>query len=201
MHESPIDEQIEKSSEGGGEKICLQAPTAFFMAERERLRSTRPLGPVLDVACGPGRHALAAAELGLPTIAVDRNAKALAFLEMKKERLPILCVRADLEANGTLPVARDSCGAILVFCFLHRPLAPAIVEALAPGGLLLYQTFTEKQQSLAYGPKNPAFLLREQELPRLFAALDVIAYHEGLDASASRPRHVAQLIAQKRKIA
>ncbi len=181
------------------EEICWLPPTGFFLSERKRLLQTQPLGPVLDVACGPGRHALATAELGLPTIAIDRNAKALAFLESRKARLPILCVRADLEARNSLPVAHDSCGAILVFCFLHRPLAPAIVDALAPGGLLFYQTFTEKQQSLDYGPKNPAFLLGEGELPQLFPSLEVVAYHEGIDTSARRPRYVAQLIAQKHK--
>lgn len=185
--------------EPASNEFCLQPPTEFFLSERERLRESRLLGPVLDLACGLGRHALAAAEYGLPTLAIDRNARALEFLDAqrKAKKLPILCARADLEAHNTIPVAPGSCGAILVFCFLYRPLAPAIVNALAPGGILLYQTFTEKQQQLGYGPTNPAFLLRENELPRLFPRLAVLSYREGRDESASRPRHVAQLVARK----
>ncbi len=185
--------------EPASKEFCLQPPTEFFLSERERLRAIYTLGPVLDLACGLGRHALAAAELGLPTLAIDHNAQALAFLETQKQSLPILCVQADLEAENTIPVASRSCGAILIFCFLHRPLASAIVEALAPGGVLLYQTFTEKQKQLGYGPSDPAFLLRENELPRLFPSLEVLSYREGLDESAARPRYVAQLVAQKRK--
>ena len=53
----------------------------------------------------------------------------------------------------------DCCGAILVFRFLHRPLAQDIERVLAPGGLLLYETFTTQQRELERGPRNAAFLL------------------------------------------
>ncbi len=175
----------------------LKDPSAFFLANQSRLRDNEALGPVLDLACGQGRHALAAAKLGLQTIAIDRDAELLEFLAEQGRDLPLLTLQADLETEAGIPVQDEKFGAILVFCFLYRPLAPAIIEALAPGGLLLYQTFTEGQLALDYGPSNPEFLLRENELLELFAPLEILEYWEGLDESRSRPKHLAQLAARK----
>jgi SAM-dependent methyltransferase len=152
-------------------------PSEFFRAREELLLEAGRLGPVLDLACGHGRHSLAAGRLGLPVLAVDRDEEALRSLH-RIAPPRIQCVRADLEAGTGLPVAPASCGAVLVFRFLWRPLAPAIVQALRPGGLLLYETFTTHQRDLGQGPRNPAFLLEPKELPRLFAALQPIAYEE-----------------------
>jgi hypothetical protein len=83
-----------------------------------------------------------------------------------------------------------------VFRFLFRPLAGAIEAALAPGGLLLYETFTIHQRSLGQGPRNPAFLLDPGELRTLFPKLEVLAYWEGL-AADPEPEAVARLTAQR----
>ena len=85
---------------------------------------------------------------------------------------------------------------ILVFRFLFRPLAPAIVEALAPGGLLLYETFTIHQRDLGEGPRNPAFLLHDGELPELFARLETASHWEGLTPGPA-PQALARLAARK----
>jgi SAM-dependent methyltransferase len=153
------------------------------------------LGPVLDLACGYGRHSLAAARLGLPVLALDRDEEALRCLQ-RSAPPGLQCVRTDLETGSGLPVAPASCGAILVFRFLYRPLAPAIVEALRPGGLLLYETFTIRQREFGQGPRNPAFLLDSDELPRLFSALRVIAYRELVSEGPPREA-LARLAARK----
>ena len=62
---------------------------------------------------------------------------------------------------------------MLVFNYLHRPLMPALVDALEPGGVLIYETFTVGQAERGH-PRNPAFLLGDGELPRLVAPLEVI---------------------------
>ncbi len=171
-------------------------PSEFFRSREDLLLQAGRLGPVLDLACGSGRHSLAAARLGLPVLALDRDPKALRTL---REKAPprVQCVRTDLEAGFDLPVAPASCGAILVFRFLFRPLSRAIVEALRPGGLLLYETFTIHQKNLSKGPKNAAFLLAPNELPRLFAALQTIAYEE-LVTEGERPAALARLAARRR---
>jgi SAM-dependent methyltransferase len=172
------------------------APSEFFRVQEGLLREAGRLGPVLDLACGSGRHSLAAARLGLRVLALDRDREALATLQRTAPPL-VQCVRSDLETGSGIPVAPASCGAVLVFRFLFRPLAPAIVEALRPGGLLLYETFTVHQRNLGQGPKNPAFLLDPDELPRLFAALQTLDYREVV-TGGPHPAALARLVARRR---
>ena len=171
-------------------------PSEFFRAREGLLLEAGRLGPVLDLACGYGRHSLAAARLGLPVLAVDRDERALRALRQVAPPL-IQCVRADLETGSDIPVAPESCGAVLVFRFLWRPLARAIVRALRPGGLLLYETFTTHQRDLGQGPRNPAFLLDPYELPSLFAALQPITYEE-IVSEGPPAAALARLAARKR---
>ena len=179
---------------------CLDLETSeLFRSGESWLREAGRLGPVLDLACGRGRHALATARLGLSVLALDRSDQALRVLQ-RTASARVQCVRTDLEAGFGIPVAPASCGAILVFRFLFRPLAPAIFEALKPGGLLLYETFTTRQRSLAQGPKNPAFLLEPGELARLFAALDPLRYEEVV-TKGPRPAALARLAARRRSSA
>jgi SAM-dependent methyltransferase len=171
-------------------------PSEFFRSGERWLREAGDLGPVLDLACGRGRHALAAARLGLSVLALDRNEPALR--ELQRRAPPrVRCVRTDLEAGFGIPVAPASCGAILVFRFLFRPLASAIVEALKPGGLLLYETFTNRQREFSEGPKNTDFLLDSGALVRLFSALEPLHYEEVLTVGP-RPAALARLAARRR---
>lgn len=168
-------------------------------AQRARLLEAAARGPVLDLACGRGRNARAAAAWGARVVGIDRSAEHLVELQRvaRAEGLPLDGVRADLEAAAGIPARPGSCGAILVFRFLWRPLAPAIMEALAPGGLLLYETFTSYQRNLGYGPSNPAFLLHDGELPALFRGLELLGHWEGVEERGERPEAVARLTARK----
>jgi len=176
----------------------LAAPSSFFVKHLEDLRAAAAGRPVLDLACGRGRHTLAAAEAGLRSVGADRNAAALAELAQaaRRRRLPAECVRSDLEAESGIPFDAGSCGGILVFRFLFRPLAPRIEELLAPGGLLLYETFTQRQRELSGGPRRAAFLLAPAELPTLFPRLEVIDYWEGVTAGPN-PAALARLAARR----
>ena len=155
---------------------------------------------MVDIACGRGRHTLAALRDGLPCLGVDRNAAHLHELRAaaREERLgaPRL-VRADLESAPHPPLRRERFGAVLVFRYLHRPLIPQLAALLRPGGLLLYETFTIHQRKLGYGPKNPAFLLRDGELPTLFPELELLGHWEGVEQRGERPEAVARLTARK----
>ncbi len=177
--------------------------SSHFDAALPLILAGRGRGPVLDLASGRGRHALACTAAGLATIALDRDlgalrelAEAHAALEPVR-RAPLLCVRADIETEHGIPVESASCGAILVFNFLFRPLAGAIMAALAPGGLLVYETFTTAQRGLGYGPKRDAFLLAAGELRELFPGLEIVHFEEGR-VDAPRPRETARLIARRR---
>ena len=160
-------------------------PSAFFREHESRLSASARVGPTLDLACGRGRHTLAAADLGLDVVAIDRNLDFLdALAEIRRRKLEghtgqieILC--ADLESPPLPPLEPASFGAVLVFRYLHRPLFPWIESLVAPGGFVLYETFTGEQKKLGWGPKRDAFLLRSGELPDLFPELVVEIYEEG----------------------
>ena len=170
----------------------------LFDAWRPQLLEAARLGPLADVACGRGRHALACAAMGAPTLALDRNPSHLRELlgGAESDRAALLAVCADLEAGHEIPIMPGSCGAVLVFRFLFRPLMPALAALLAPGGLLVYETFTTGQRELGFGPKRDAFLLEPGELPGLFPGLDVLAFEEGL-TDEPRPSHSARLVARR----
>ena len=135
--------------------------------------------PVLDVACGRGRHSMFLARAGWAVHAVDRDAEALQALETSARALKLtLSTEAiDLE-TGSPSLGSKVFGSVIVFNYLHRPLMPAIVEAVAPGGVLIYETFTVGQAERGR-PTNPAFLLANGELPELIQPLEILRWREG----------------------
>lgn len=153
---------------------AIAAPSAWVMRWAALIPSG---GTVLDVACGSGRHARYLAAQGHAVEAVDRDAAAIQALGGISGIRP-LC--ADIE-GGPWPYAGRRFNAVVVTCYLHRPLFPALLDALASGGLLIYETFTVEQPR--YGrPTNPAFLLRPGELLDMVAGrLRVLGFEEGHD--------------------
>ncbi len=130
-------------------------------------------GKVLDVACGRGRHALLMASAGFEVRAIDRNPEAIEFLKITARRLNLHVDAAivDLETEPPPDLGRGTFDAVLVFNYLHRPLMPALRDAVAPGGRMFYETFTTRQAERGH-PKNPDFLLRDGELAELAGAAD-----------------------------
>lgn len=151
-----------------------EAAPARVLAENSHLLPAA--GQALELACGLGANAIALARHGLHTRAWDFSAEAVATLERyaRCERLPLQAERHDL-LSTTLPRAHFD--VIVVSRYLERSLCPAIIEALRPGGLLFYQTFT-RTKTQPGGPRNPAYLLKDNELLRLFAKLRLRVYRE-----------------------
>lgn len=176
----------------------LSPPSPFFLEQAAALAAAARLGPVLDLACGRGRHSLAAAEAGAQVIAIDRNRDSLGELEQcaAERGLAVATLRADIENPPEIPLKAGSCGVILVFRFLFRELAPKIEAVLAPGGLLLYETFTLDQLEFGTGPRNPRHLLEAGELPHLFPGLATESFGEEV-RDGERPTALAHLAARK----
>ncbi len=150
-----------------------------------------PGGEVLDVAGGAGRHSRLFLERGYRVVAVDRDTAKLATLP-SQDRLQI--VTADLESGAAWPLAGRRFAGVVVTNYLYRPLFPVLIESVAPGGVLLYETFAVGNERFGK-PSNPAFLLRPGEL--LDAArgrLHVVAY-EDLEIRDPRPAMVQRIAA------
>ena len=145
---------------------------------------------MLDLACGNGRHARFFAGRGHPVEAVDRDATRLQRLA---DTPAITRCCADLEARAW-PYGGQQFAGIVVVNYLHRPLFPRLLEALAPQGTLIYETFAAGNER--YGrPANPAYLLNPGELLEVVRGrLRVVAY-EDLYVSDPRPALVQRLCA------
>jgi SAM-dependent methyltransferase len=148
-------------------------------------------GAVLDVASGAGRHARFFASLGHPVTAVDRDAAALDTL---RDAPLITRLAADLEgAPWPLP-GNAKFAAVVVTNYLHRALFPQLLDALAPGGVLVYETFSQGNESVGK-PSNPAFLLAPGELLEVVRGrLRVVAFQDGFLAQP-RPAYVQRICA------
>ena len=174
-------------------------PTPFLVRQLHRL----PKGKVLDVASGSGRHALFLASLGYQVDAVDRNGQALAQLltSTRERHLTGISSRAlDLELPQQEPnLGHHAYDIILVFFYLYRPLFPSLIDALKPGGMLLYETFTVDNHVHHQHPTRREFCLAHGELIDLVPGLRILHYDEGPHEGTGERESVytAQLMAQK----
>lgn len=144
-----------------------------------------PAGLVLDLACGGGRHSRLFAALGHMVLAVDRSETALD----QAQGAGISGLRFDLEqdnaaAQADWPLHPERFAGIVVTNYLHRPLFAPLLESLASGGVLIYETFA--QENGRFGkPSNPDFLLAPGELLHIAQArpgLRVLAFEDGYSA-------------------
>jgi SAM-dependent methyltransferase len=163
----------------------LEAPSPWVQRWAHLLA---PQSRVLDVASGAGRHSRFFASLGHSVTAIDRDTAALALLA---DAAQVHCILADIE-NGTWPLTGQRFGAVVVTNYLWRPLLPTLLASLAPGGVLIYETFARGNETVGK-PSRPDFLLQTGELLQTCAHLRVVAYEDGfLEAPA---RFVQRIVA------
>ena len=170
-------------------------PSTWFLWHAHRIhRGDR----VLDLAAGEGRHSLAAAALGAQVVAIDRDPVRLAAARTRAAfaGLTIDWREMDLEAEWPELEPFD---AVLVFNYLDRANMPRILRLVAPGGLLIMETFLEAQREAGWGPTSSAHLLRPGELSRLVAPLKTLHGREVLETvGAEHWRAVASVVAVKK---
>ena len=143
-------------------------------------------GPVLDVACGGGRHTRWFLEHGHRVVAVDRDLSGVADL---RDDPRVELVEVDLEAGETAPVQPGSCSAVVVTNYLWRPILDDLVARVAPGGWWLDETFAVGNEQFGR-PTNPDYLLRRGELLEFAHRHDlhVVAYE---DVIVDEPKRAA----------
>ncbi|MDP6929516.1 MAG: class I SAM-dependent methyltransferase [Planctomycetota bacterium] len=149
----------------------------------ERFAPLIPVGgPVLDLACGTGRHTRFLLARGHSVTAVDIAPDSFSDIE----NIPSLeVIRADLESD-TWPLGDRHFAGVIVTNYLWRPLLRSIIDSVAEGGVLIYETFAEGHERFGR-PRNPDFLLRPNELLEATTEkLTVIAYEHG-EESSPRP--------------
>lgn len=155
-------------------------------------------GDALEIACGLAGNAVMLARLGFRVRAWDISSVVVARINefARASGLSLSAEARDMTVSAPEP---SSCDVIVVTHYLERALIPAIIEALLPGGLVFYQTFTRTKTGDS-GPSNPDFLLADGELLELFAGLDLLVYREeGTAGDTGRGlRNEAMIVARKR---
>lgn len=148
-----------------------------------------PQGQVLDVACGHGRHALWFYKRNHRVALVDRSQEAVESIAIPAKSCE--AVVADIE-TGPWPFAGRQFDAVVVTNYLWRPLLPTLLASVAPGGVLIYETFAQGNETVGK-PSRPDFLLRPGELLALCRGLRVVAFEDGYQDAP--PRFVQRIAA------
>ncbi len=159
---------------------------------RRFLPLIRKGGRVLDLAAGAGRHTRLLLDMGFSVTAVDRDIAGLRPLAGDKCDIRAIDLEAGPPAGALAPLGGDYDG-IVVTNYLHRPLFASIAAALAPGGVVIYETFAIGNERFGR-PRNPDFLLRPGELLHAFAALTIVAFEAG-EVSLPRPSVIQRIAA------
>ena len=168
----------------------ISAPSAWV----ERFAGlVPPGGPVLDLACGSGRHTRLFLDLGYQVTALDRDIGRLTDLA---NHTGLEAIEADLETGDPYPLAGRVFAGIVVTNYLWRPLFPDLIAGLEPGGVLIYETFAKGNERFGK-PRNPAHLLEPGELlEAVRGTLRVLAY-EDLILDDPRPAAVQRICARR----
>ena len=156
-----------------------------------------PKGRALDIAAGEGRNAIFLAEHGFEVDAVDISGVALnrARKLARARGVKIRTIVADLDRY---PIPGDLFDLIVDFNFLDRRLISGIKRGLKKGGMVVFESYLAEQKSIGLdGPSNPKYLLKPNELLRLFRDFRILFYREGIFREGGSRKAIASLIAQK----
>jgi tellurite methyltransferase len=155
-----------------------------------------PDGPVIDVAAGSGRDILFLAGKGFAVCGLDRSTEALRIAgeraAERRDRVFLVCGDAD-----ALPFRMGVAAGVLVFYFLSRSAMGEIASLIRNGGIIVYETFLERQ-NLMDRQRNPDYLLGDGELLSYFRDLEVLFYEETVSISEGKKRAVARFVGRKR---
>jgi 2-polyprenyl-3-methyl-5-hydroxy-6-metoxy-1,4-benzoquinol methylase len=175
------------------QRTARMRPSTWFLWHAHLIK---PGARVLDLACGEGRHSLAAAALGASVTAVDGDSGKLAVGRARTAAGGLTIEWREVDLEGEWPDL-GLFDAVLVFNYLDRASMPRTIGLVAPGGLLIMETFLDAQREAGWGPTSDAHLLRPGELARLAAPLRIVHGREVLEpVNAERWRAVASVVAK-----
>ncbi len=147
--------------------------------------------PVLDIACGSGRHCKVFLDLGHPVTALDRD---LSRLAVARHTPGFTALESDLEDGRPWPLAGRLFGAVVVTNYLYRPLFPSIIASLEPGGVLIYETFALGNEHFGR-PRNPDHLLKPGELLEAVRGRLTVTAYEDIERPPPKPARIQRICA------
>ena len=166
-----------------------QAPSPWIVRFLPLVRGGQA---ALDLAAGSGRHSRLLLSHGLQVTAVDRDP------HQQPDATGLTKVRADLEDGSPWPLGSRRFDLVVATNYLHRPILGDIIGAVAPGGLLLYETFAQGNERFGK-PRNPDHLLRPGELREAVSGrLDILAF-EDLELGEPNPAVIQHIAARARR--
>ena len=194
--------QIVNASEDDRNRWNKRYNTGEYLYGKEPLRFLKEKldilvrGNALVLAMGEGRNAVFLAGNGFDVDGCDISEKAIekANLFARESGVTLNAFAADLEEYK---IPADKYDLITCFYYTQKSLIPQIKEGLKKGGLVMFETYSIDQLKYgkdAPGPKNPAYLLKHNELLDSFRDFRILYYREG---EIAENKSVVSLIAQK----
>ncbi|HEY0565547.1 MAG TPA: class I SAM-dependent methyltransferase [Terriglobales bacterium] len=162
-------------------------------AYQDYISSLLAPGRAVDIAGGVGRHAIWLAQRGWQVDLVDVSEAGLAIARERAQTASVQMSAIQHDLTCGLPQDQRY-NVVLNFFYLQRDLYAPIHDALAPGGVLVVKTYTERHPELSggRGPTHPMHLLQSGELLHEFRSLDVLFYRETV-----KDKGIAELVARK----
>jgi len=164
-------------------------PPGFLISHADEVLQMLPEHPqTLDLAAGAGRNSIFLAERGCHVLAVDFALEGLRHCvrQAAMRGLYLQAISADLK-TFVFPVCKYDL--LVNFFFLQREIFPAMVHAMNPGGLLLFETYTTHYKAVhTERSMRREYLLEPGELQASFPEL-ITVFHE---ETATTDRLIAQ---------
>jgi hypothetical protein len=147
----------------------------------------------MDLACGGGRHGRWFHARGQQVSMVDKDVSGVLDLHGHSGAEVL---QADLELAGDWVLKGRRFDAVIVANYLHRPLFPHILAAVATDGLLIYETFAVGNERFGR-PSNPDYLLQKGELLQLMPPQFEVLAFEDIELQQPKPAMVQHIAARR----
>ena len=154
--------------------IYGKEPTAFL---KEKL-SLLEKGKALVLAMGEGRNAVYLAENGYDVTGVDIS-------EVGIEKCERLAEERGVEVNSIVAdltdydMGKEQFNLITNFYFYDKSILPRVIDSLKPGGIFIFETYSrDHPKHSKFGPKNPDYLVKPNELLEIFKSLRILYYED-----------------------
>lgn len=156
-----------------------------------------PKGRALDIAAGEGKNAVFLAQHGFDVEAVDISG--MGFNKARKlAKAKGVRIKTHIADLDHFPIAKEQYDLITDFYFLDRHLIPRIKGGIRKGGRVAFETYLTEHLTLGLeGPRNPKYLLKPNELLKLFKGFRILFYREGIFREGGSRKAIASLIAEK----